>query len=205
MITKKRLVEGYKYDSLIRDIVRDVIKIFKREDEGEFYLPEDSEDEFADYKFKDVSVDVELILEQTNSIDDFLLNADYYGEDDVIVIKILYNPNNKMKLTYSLIGELNELISHEVRHNYQKNKNMFNTLKGDDEESVEDEEETGYEYYSQPHELDAQYYGFKRMSKITKKPFEYLVREWFKKNKDIHQMDNNDSEKIIQKILTFTP
>jgi hypothetical protein len=197
-LSKKTLVEGYKYDSIIRQIVKDITTIYKSESEGEFYLPEDINDEDYEYYLKNVSVAVELILEKSNDVDGFMLNANYYSDDDVIVVKIVYNPDNKVKSTYKLIGELNELISHELRHNYQKNTGMYK-LGGDTDEL------TGYEYYTQEHELDAQYEGFKRMSKITRKPFELLVKDWFANNKDIHQMSDEESKLVVDKILKFRP
>jgi hypothetical protein len=195
-LTKKTIVEGYNYDSIIRQIVKDIITIYKNQSEGEFYLPEDINDEDYEYYLKNVSVAVELILEKSNDVDGFMLNANYYSDDDVIVVKIVYNPDNKVKSTYKLIGELNELISHELRHNYQKNTGMYK-LGGDTDDL------TGYEYYTQDHELDAQYVGFKRMSKITRKPFDTLVRDWFENNKDIHQMSDEDSNLVVDKILKF--
>jgi hypothetical protein len=197
-IKKGILLEGQKYDSLIRQIVRDIVKIYKSEDDGEFYLPEDVSDEYYEYSLGDVSVDVELILETSSDVDDFMVNADYYHDDDVVVVKIVYNPENKIRSIYNLVGELNEIISHELRHNYQRNTGMFD-LVGDDDEL------TGFEYYTQPHELDAQYHGFKRMSKITRKPFEMVVVDWFEKNKDIHQMSDEESKSVIEKILSFRP
>jgi hypothetical protein len=53
----------------------------------------------------------------------------------------------------------------------------------------------------QPHEIDAQIAGFKRMSQITRKPFEEVVRDWFNKNKDIHTLNDDQKEKVIQVIL----
>lgn len=71
----------------------------------------------------------------------------------------------------------------------------------DDDDFEEEEEKTGFEYYSQPKEIDAQVEGFKRMKVITKKPFEELVRNWFKTHQDIHQMNPSETEKIIEMIL----
>jgi hypothetical protein len=193
---KKLIVERTRNYQLIRQIVKDITTIYKNESEGEFYLPEDINDEDYEYYLKNISVTVELILEKSNDVDGFMLNANYYSDDDVIVVKIVYNPDNKVKSTYKLIGELNELISHELRHNYQKNTGMYEL--GGDTDNL-----TGYEYYTQDHELDAQYVGFKRMSKITRKPFETLVRDWFENNKDIHQMSDEDSNLVIDKILKF--
>ena len=182
----------------IQKMIKDVVTILKKNQEGEFYLPEDINDEDYEYYLKNVSVTVELILEKSNDVDGFMLNANYYSDDDVIVVKIVYNPDNKVKSTYKLIGELNELISHELRHNYQKNTGMYE-LGGNTDDL------TGYEYYTQDHELDAQYEGFKRMSKITRKPFEILVKDWFENNKDIHQMSDEDSKLVVDKILKLRP
>ena len=60
-------------------------------------------------------------------------------------------------------------------------------------------------YYTKPKEIDAQYYGFKRMAKITGKPFNELVVNWFKKNKDIHQMNDTDVLRVIRRLLSYTP
>lgn len=192
------LNENYKYDSIIRKIVGDIISIYKKELDGEFYLPEDIDEGKHNYNFKKLSFVVELILEPSEDVNDFMLNAEFYHEDEVIVIKIIYNPNTKTEQIYNLIGELNEIVSHEIRHSYQKSTESFD-LPNDDGDL------TGYEYYTQPHELDAQYYGFKRMAKITKKPFEKLVNDWFVKNKDIHQMNDEESRMVIDKILNFKP
>ena len=197
-INKKILIEGYDYDSLIRKIVRDIVTIYKNENEGEYYLPEDLNEDEVWYELKDVSFSVELILEESSVVDGFTLNADYYSDDDVVVVKIIYNPETKLKSLYDMVGELNELLAHELRHNFQKNVGMFKF-------GGKSNEEDGYTYYTKPKELDAQYYGFKRMSKITKKPFKDLVINWFKTHKDLHHMDDNDANRVIKKILDYKP
>jgi hypothetical protein len=197
-INKKILIEGYDYDSLIRKIVRDIVTIYKNENEGEYYLPEDLNEDEVWYELKDVSFSVELILEESSVVDGFTLNADYYSDDDVVVVKIIYNPETKLKSLYDMVGELNELLAHELRHNFQKNVGMFKF-------GGKSNEEDGYTYYTKPKELDAQYYGFKRMSKITKKPFKDLVINWFKTHKDLHHMDDNDVNRVIKKILDYKP
>jgi len=201
-LSKEMIVESYKYDSLIRKIVKDIVIIYKQNGEGEYYLPEDIDEDKIEYHLNDIFVTIELILEESKHVDGFLLNADYYSDDDedVVIVKIVYNPETKNKILYDMIGELNEILAHELRHNYQKNKGLFDLKVGPN-----DDEEEGYDYYTKPEELDAQYYGFKRMSKITNKPFKYLVINWFKTHKDIHQMDDNDSNKVIDKILDYKP
>jgi len=201
-LSKEMIVESYKYDSLIRKIVKDIVIIYKQNGEGEYYLPEDIDEDKIEYHLNDIFVTIELILEESKNVDGFLLNADYYSDDDedVVIVKIVYNPETKNKILYDMIGELNEILAHELRHNYQKNKGLFDLKVG-----LNDDEEEGYDYYTKPEELDAQYYGFKRMSKITNKPFKDLVINWFKTHKDIHQMDDNDSNRVIEKILDYKP
>ena len=129
ILTKQTIVESYKYDSLIRKIVKDIVTLYKEKGAGEYYLPEDIDENEFEYHFKDIFVTVELILEESKNVDGFLLNADYYSDDDdgedVVIVKIVYNPETKNKILYDMIGELNEILAHELRHNYQKNKGLF--------------------------------------------------------------------------------
>lgn len=195
IIKKGLILEGAGLRQEIRTIVRDIIEVFKNEDEGEFYLPNDLREDEIEYNFPKFDLEVELTLEESEYVDDFSLNADFYRDEYIVSIVITYNPNIKNKILYDLIGELNELVSHELRHLYQKTYGTYDI----------DVEEPGqpFEYYTQPHELDAQVAGFKRMSKITKKPFEEVVRNWFEKNKDLHHLNDNEKEKVIQLILNY--
>jgi hypothetical protein len=192
IIKKSFILEGAEMRQEIRTVVRDIIQIFKQEEEGEFYLPSDLTDEM-EYEFPKFNLEVELIIQQSEDVDDFLLNAELYRDEGIIAIVIMYNPKNKTKSLYSLVGELNELVAHELRHLYQQ---AYGTHDIDVEEP-----EDPFEYYMQPHEIDAQIAGFKRMSQITRKPFEEVVRNWFEKNKDIHRLNDNQKEKVIQTIL----
>jgi hypothetical protein len=193
IIKKSFILEGAEMRQEIRTVVRDIIQIFKKEEEGEFYLPEEINDEESHYDFKKFDLGVELIIEQSDDVDHFLLNAELYREEGIIAILIVYNPENKNKILYDLVGELNELVGHELRHIYQQKYNTFDL-------DVE-EPENPFDYYTQPHEIDAQIAGFKRMSQITKKPFEEVVRNWFEKNKDIHRMNDDETEEVIKMIL----
>jgi hypothetical protein len=165
-IKKKVILESAKLRQEIRTIVKDIIQLFKNENEGEFYLPNDLRDDEFEYNFPKFNLEIELTIRPTEDVDDFL---------------------------YNLIGELNELIAHELRHIYQKTYGTYNI-------DVQEPEEP-FEYYTQDHEIDAQVAGFKRMSQITRKPFEEVVRSWFEKNKDTHQLNDSEKEKVIQMIL----
>ena len=198
-IKKSLILEKSEQTQLIRQIVRDIIQIYKINGDGEFYLPEDLGGEEMEYRSPKNSVSVELTLEMSDTVDDYMSTAFFVRDENVIEIKIVYNPKNKRKITYDLIGELNEIIAHELRHLYQRDTDLFDFSDEDDEE----EELPPFEYYSQPEEIDAQVYGFRRMKKVTRRPFEELVRNWFRTHKEIHQLNEKEQEKIIEMILDY--
>ena len=198
-IKKSLILEKSEQTQLIRQIVRDIIQIYKSNSDGEFYLPEDLSGEEMEYRSPKNSVSVELTLEMSDDVDDYMSTAFFVRDENVIEIKIVYNPKNKRKITYDLIGELNEIIAHELRHLYQRDTDLFDFSDEDDEE----EELPPFEYYSQPEEIDAQVYGFRRMKKVTRRPFEELVRNWFRTHKEIHQLNEKEQEKIIEMILDY--
>jgi hypothetical protein len=195
--TKKVILEKAQKASYIRQIVKDIITIYKREFDGEFYLPDDLERDEYHYNLPDSKIELELILHPTDEVDDFMVNANFYRKEDVIVVKIVYNPDKKTQIIYDLIGELNEIIAHELRHQYQRDTGMYNF----NDEDENEEELEGLEYYSQDHEIDAQVEGFKRMKDVTKRPFEELVRNWFRTHQEIHHMNPEDTKKVIDLIL----
>ena len=192
---KESLKEQKMTRQPIREIVKSIVKLFKENDEGEFVLPEDLGDEEMVYAFKKIKTNftVELVIEQNPYIKGFFVDGNLWRDDDTIEIIIEYNPEDKRKILYDLVGKVNEVLAHEIRHIIQGEKGMFDL--------DVPEEEDPYKYYTQPHELDALNYGFKRLSRITKKPLEVVVNDWFNTNKDIHRMNDNEVNKVVQKIL----
>jgi hypothetical protein len=199
MIMNKLLVESKRRGGIIRTIVRDIIKLYKMSDDSvEYYLPEEINGEttyyFPGFDY-DISVELEFVV--TEDVKSYLVNSVYWHEDDVISVKVIYNSDVKDKITYDLIGELNEVVAHEIRHVDQKHRGLFDINNKEEVDS--------YKYYTQPEEIDAQYFGFKRLSKITKKPFDFIVKNWFDTHKDIHQLNDRETSSVIDKILTFKP
>ena len=190
------LLENKKRRNVIRTLVRDIITVFKSEDEGEYYLPNylDKEDF---YNFLDFNHDlvVELNLIEDTSLGGFKLDAHLWRDEDVIEVTITYDPNMKNNITFKLIGELNEVIGHEIRHIDQKYRNLFDI-------NVPEEKDP-YKYYTQPHEIDAQVFGFRRLSKLTKQPFEVVVKEWFDTHEDVHKLNADEVDDVISKILKY--
>jgi hypothetical protein len=199
-LKKVNLNEVSKRRSIVRDIVSDLIKVYKNEEEGEFYLPEYFDEDNQIYMFDklDTIFVIELTIFPDDDIEDFIIDADYFYNDEIIAITIVYNPEKKIKLLYDIVGELNEIIAHEIRHIDQHSTGMFD-FDNEGELSTEDPKV----YYTQPHEIDAQVYGFKRLSKLRNEPFEKTLRHWFNTHEMIHQMDKKDTEFVINKILDY--
>jgi hypothetical protein len=196
MNRRKLISENNRRRSVIRNIVRDIITVYKDEDDGEFYLPNHLDDNDI-YIFPELNYEfvVELVLQPNDTIDTFKVDANLYQGDNIIEIIIDHNPKNKNSITYDLVGELNEIIAHEIRHIDQYVKGTH--------ELGKPEKETPIEYYTQGHELDAQVFGFRRLAKLTKTPFDVVVKRWFKTHKDIHKLSEKEMEIVINKILNY--
>ena len=178
--------------NVVRTIVRDIVTIFKSQGDGEFDLPSDINNEDY-YYFENLNTEfnIELRIIETDEVDGFELDGGYYDEDDIMEIEILYNSKFFPKQYYDLVGELNEVVRHELQH-------LIQYERGD--ENIPDETSSEI-YYTRPHELDAQVAGLKRLAKLRKQPFEQVTRQWFSKNINKHGMDEKTAERVIQKIL----
>lgn len=179
----------------IRTVVKDIVGLLKKYQDGFFNLPEDinGEPEYILSKSNN-SFSVELVINYDNSIEGYQIPNSFYNSDDIIEILIVINPNDITKNLYNLIGELNEIITHELIHLKQ---NYAGELEYDDND------EGPLEYYTRTHEIPAQYYGFKRLSKLTKQPFSNVVKNWFETHQDIHGLNPNEQEIVINQILNY--
>jgi hypothetical protein len=188
MITESR------YDSVVRSIVRDIITILKKGKDGEYGLPEDLYDDQMEYEFPQIDNPFSIFLEisSDDSVDGFDVEAEYYNDDDVIFVEIVTNPSYGQEILQELIGELNEVIRHELEH-IKQHQQGYNFPKK--------EPKSPEKYYTQQHELEAQRAGFKRRSKGEKLDYETLVRRWFDTNQHKHRMNKDQAERVIQKIL----
>lgn len=195
MDNKEKINEGKRYDNIIRVIVRDITDIIKLQEEGVFSLPEDIIDSEMTYRFTnfntEFNVDVTIIHDD---IEDFIIDGGYYSGEDNFEFEITYNPKKYPSFMYELIGELNEVVAHEFNH-------MLQDIEG--ELSEPGGEMDSLDYYLQPDELESQYKGFKRRSRITKIPIEVLVRNWFEKYGEMRGLSPEDIELIIHEILNY--
>lgn len=192
-LSKQMILERIENRQALREIVYDIIKLYKLEDEGEFYLPEYFDEDSIEYNYKNLDISIELTLEEDYDIDTYMINAALWREENIVSIVIKYNPEKKFQILYELLGDLNETLAHEFRHYKQKKNNLYDI--------DSDEPETPLEYYTQPHEVDAQIAGFKRLSKLSKKPFEEVMINWFNKNRDIHNLNPEEVKIVMSKIM----
>jgi hypothetical protein len=183
-----------KLDSVVRSIVKDLVKVFKNNKEGVFELPEDLYPEIYTYSFtkleSDISVSIELVQDET--VETIDVDGDYYDDESLIDIVVISNPKKNKQVIYELIGELNELIRHELEHLKQFERGY---------EFPDEEPSDSQGYYTQKHELDALRKGFKRRSKLEGKKYDELIRNWFKKNYHEHKLTENQEKFVIDRIL----
>ena len=179
----------------IRTTVTDIVHILKKGEEGYFMLPDE---DGGEYSFINLPFEygVELTLEIDDEMDGYKIDGEYsYEPDDtisVIEFEIKYNPKTLRKNFYNIIGELNDIVAHELEHAFQYNRDGY----------VSQERPTeSFKYYTQPHEIGAQRVGFRRVAKLRKLPYNDVVRDWFETHKDVHKLTDDEMEKVIQIII----
>jgi len=188
------IVEG-KLDSVVRKITADIIQFVKFGQEGEFSLPEDISGGDMTYTFPQLQTEfsVELTIIEDESVSGYELEADYYRDEDIIEITITINPNEGRQFLQDLTGELNETLTHELTHMVQHENDY----------DFPEDPENPYEYYTQHHELEAQYNGFMRRAKVEKRSLDSVMDEWFRKNKKNHRLNQKQVDKLKKKIANF--
>ena len=175
----------------VRTTVKDILNVIKNNEPGEFYLPgEDGEE----YSFTNLpfTYSVELHIEIDDNLDGYSVGGNFSSEDDVIEIAIKFNPKTLRKNIYNIIGELNDIVAHELEHGFQY------ITEG---KVYQEPPSESLGYYTQPDEIKAQRVGLRRLAKLRKLPFNDVVSEWFDTHRDIHGLTENEQEIVINEIL----
>jgi hypothetical protein len=189
-LSKKKITESKIPRTMVRGIVQKIVNILKKKEQGEYYLPFMSGGE--EYN---VIVDVRF-NNQIESARDFDLQP-YFNEDtgDVEII-IQIDPERLEKNLYSIISELNDDITHEMQHSRQYEEGRLST---------DEFEGSNFEYFMQPDEIEAQYFGLKQKAKSMGLPLEDVIDDWFMFRQDKFGLTDNDVAKIKNEILHFRP
>ena len=174
----------------IRTTVKDIVNVLKNGEPGTFYLPGEDGEEYI-FTNLPFGYSVQLYIEIDNEIDTYKMNAQI-TTNDIIQIIIRFNPKTLKRNFYNIIGELNEIIAHELEHLYQY-------FKG--EHTYKYQPKKSFKYYTQPHEIGAQRAGFRRVAKLRKLPYNDVVRDWFETHKDVHGLTDDEMEKVIEIII----
>lgn len=183
-----------RYDPLVRRIVRDIVDVYKNNAQGNFYLPsnEDNDGLYSSGNLNDFNVELELMPD--DNVDGFEIESNFYREEDVMEITIVYNPQYQTSIIYDLIGDLNDIVRHELQHSIQHMKGF---------EFPKKDPKTPFKYYTQDHEIEAQKKGFRRVAKLQKRPLEQVVRSWFNRHRSRHRLNDKEMEIVINKILQW--
>ena len=183
----------------IRNVIKDITNILKRKEEGEFYLPHELSGE-DQYKFGNLGeFDIELDVrhadfDEIESGADYDVNSNYNVGDKKLYILITIVPDRLEKSLFSILGKLNDDIPHELTH-----------LKQDQEGRLDDKDYVGSpkRYFLQPHEIEAQYNGFKRAAKSMGLTIEELIDDYFTNNQERFSLSDKDVNEIKNAILSF--
>jgi len=175
----------------VRTTVKDILNVIKDKEPGEFYLPAEDGEEYS-FSNLPFTYSVELYVEIDDNIDGYELGGNFSSDDDVIEIAVKFNPKTLRKNIYNIIGELNDIVAHELEHGFQ----YVNEGK-----VYQDPPSDSLGYYTQPDEIKAQRVGLRRLAKLRKLPFNGVVSEWFDTHRDIHGLTENEQEIVINEIL----
>ena len=175
----------------VRTTVKDIVNVIKDYKEGNFYLPGDNGEEYS-FTNLPFTYSVELVIKIDENIDGYEVDGNYYPETETVEIFVTFNPKNLKKYIYNIIGELNDVVAHELEHGFQ-----YIT-----EGKVFKKPPTkSFKYYTQPDEVKSQRVGLRRLAKLTKSPFSDVVSEWFDTHRDVHKLTLNEEKKVINIIL----
>jgi len=168
---EETITEQKVSNSLIRNIVREIAFEVKKDLHGK------RKKNIGSYDIgMDEPVDVVLFVNPTPNKDENIKPLDiqgYWDEDEnQIEIDVDIDDDADMDVMYELIGELNDVVTHEFEHAKQTKRGYV----------FPDVEYTQPKrYYLQQHEIEAQVAGFKRKAKLQKRPIEEIIREYFQK------------------------
>ena len=187
--------EASKLDLPVRTIVRQLTDILKTQIEGTHFLPEDLGVDTLEYEFEGLPLfSVEFNVERDSTIEDeYILDGRTVDEGDIIEIKLIYNPSLFPQSLYGIIGDLNDMVAHELEHVLQDaGYRSPDEVRMDDAESPTDKT-----YYQLAHEVPPELKGFRRLVKLRNQPVEDVIKDWFNRNKKIHQLPDEDINELV--------
>ena len=176
--------------TMVRGIIQKIVNTLKKKEEGEINIPFMSGGEeyniMVDIRFND----------EIESARDFDLNSFYNTDTGDVEILIQVDPDRLEKSLFSIIGELNDDLTHELQHSRQSEEGRI-----DDEDFQGD----NFEYFMQPNEIEAQYFGLKQKAKSMGLPMEDVIDDWFMFRQEKFELTDDEVAKIKNAVLHFDP
>jgi hypothetical protein len=226
------LLEERGSDIAVRTVVRDIINLFKSGLTGIFYLPQDRNTNFGEYKYFTGA-------DEENESDEDEYDDEYDDEDQEIsvkydfpdfpiyfFVKVKLVQNRRIKrfridasaglfdidvtITYNpnvdmkpYWNEMSAELNVDVAHELE---HLLQHYHGEFQDETSDYS-SNLEYYMLPVEIPAQIAGFKRLYDLERKrgsvvTLDSLVRKWFDSNRYLSKLNSEDEEKIISNILS---
>lgn len=188
--TEKNITEGHIRDT-VRDIIRNIIMDIKQD------IKANKVTKFGPYNIGGSPITVQLKLNLTDSdklLKPFDIDGDWDDNKQQINIDVDVDDSAGSEILYDLIGELNDIVVHELEHK----KQYVNNYEFSDKEYTQP-----LRYYTQPHEIEAQLAGFKRKAKLQKKPLDDVMMDFFVKRKKKYNLSKNTIDKIINRIKSY--
>ena len=176
----------------LRDIVRDIIFKIKKD----YKKPKTYKYNRVDSGFGN-PFDMEIVMNKGKDFDGKFLkpyDMEAFWDDDTDTLEVFLNidPRTDQSFLYNLVGEFNDVISHELTHKRQYER-------GD---KISKRRITRPEtYYTQPHEVEAQMVGFKRKAKLMGKPLEDIIRDYFNKRRIKYNLTDMIIDRIVKKLM----
>lgn len=187
---KKKITESRIPRTMVRGIVQKIVNILKKKEQGEYNIPF-----MVGGEEYNVIVDVRF-NNQIESARDFDLQPYFNEETGDVEILIQIDPERLEKNLFAIIGELNDDITHEMQHSRQSEEGRLST---------DEFEGSNFEYFMQPDEIEAQYFGLKQKAKSMGLPFEDVIDDWFMFRQDKFGLTDDEVAKIKNSILRFRP
>lgn len=186
------LTEGSKMDVPTRVVVRDLLNFIKK-GQGDYYLPEEVLGiEGMLYIFPNLP-EFSIVLTVTEDMSikgDYMIDGNTAEDGDEIDIRLVMNPTKFPEAYYDLVADLNDIVRHELEH-------VLQDFGYRDVQSTDDVKPEDKEYYKQAHEVPAEIAGFRRIVKLRKQSPEQVIRDWFNRNKEVHQLPEEDIEELV--------
>jgi hypothetical protein len=190
---KNEMIQEQKVSrKFLRDIVRDIIFKIKKD----YKKPKTYKYNRVDPGFGN-PFDMEIVMNKGKDFDGKFLkpyDMEAFWDDDTDTLEVFLNidPRTDQSFLYNLVGEFNDVISHELTHKRQYER-------GD---KISKRRITRPEtYYTQPHEVEAQMVGFKRKAKLMGKPLEDIIRDYFNKRRIKYNLTDRIIDRIVKKLM----